>query len=185
MKYFLMLCIVALIHAQYIEEPLEGSYHRDDYMSRWDDVDRDGLNTRMEVLVKECEPATNIVLSKYNSGGVRVVSGKWICEFSGDTLYNASDLDVDHFVPLGEVHRSGGLLWSDSLKRAYANDTYNHEVLLAVNKWDNRSKGDRDPSEWLPEINQREYVLRWKRIKKLYNLGYDRKELEFITEFLK
>lgn len=41
-------------------------------------------------------------------------------------------LDIDHFVPLAEVHRSGGASWAHKLRVEYANDISNPKTLIAV-----------------------------------------------------
>jgi hypothetical protein len=54
--------------------------------------------------------------------GCEVVKGKWYDPYTDKYFTNPSDLDIDHFVPLGEVDRSGGHEWPKNKKMNYAND---------------------------------------------------------------
>ena len=69
----------------------------------WNDADRDCQNTRQEVLIAE-----SVQPVKLDAKQCRVISGLWNDPYTGKTFTNPSDLDIDHFVPLAEVHRSGG-----------------------------------------------------------------------------
>ena len=120
-------------------------YERSDY-SHWIDADGDCQDTRVEVLVAE-----NIGTITYlTSSSCKVVTGSWYDPFTDTTFSTASRLDVDHMVPLKEAHESGAYLWSATKKKEYANDLSASESLIAVSGSANRSKGSRDPAEWLP-----------------------------------
>ena len=64
----------------------------------------------------------------------------------------------------------------------YANDLTNHEALIAVSSSANRSKGDKDPSDWMPPNKDYwcEYIRDWQIVKKLWALNMDEKEKRFI-----
>lgn len=149
-------------------------YKRNDYR-HWVDVDRDCLNTRHEVLRQES--LTPPVISN-----CKVISGTWYDPYTGKVFRRASELDVDHFIPLAEAHRSGAWKWSKKRKREYANDLTHPDTLIAVSKSANRSKGDKDPSRWMPP-NKRykcEYIRRWVLLKRHHRLHMDSKEKNFI-----
>ncbi len=76
-------------------------YDRDLY-GGWRDADGDCQDTRQEVLIAE-----SLVPVALDSRGCRVVSGQWLDPYTGQTFTNPSDLDIDHFIPLAEAHRSG------------------------------------------------------------------------------
>ncbi len=59
----------------------------------------------------------------------------------------ASDLDIDHVVPLAHAHRTGGANWLRRQKRQFANDPGN---LIAVDDRTNQEKGDKEPVRWKP-----------------------------------
>lgn len=58
--------------------------------------------------------------------------------------------------------------------------------LLAVSATSNRSKGDRDPAEWLPERTayQCEYVRAWIQVKQYYGLSVDSLEKAALSDVL-
>jgi hypothetical protein len=113
-----------------------------------------------------------------NSTACRVPSGEWYDPFTGRTFTDPSDLDIDHFVPLAEVHRSGGINWSPERRRDYANDLSHPGTLIAVSASGNRSKGDRDPADWIPpnEDFHCEYVTAWVLVKGYWGLTMDDRE---------
>lgn len=73
----------------------------------------------------------------------RAVSGRWVSVYDGKTFTDASDLDIDHVVPLANGWRSGANTWTQEERKAFANDL-THPQLLAVSAASNRSKGDQD-----------------------------------------
>ena len=152
-------------------------YSRTDY-KHWIDADKDCQNTRQEVLIVE-----SVEKVTFDKKGCEVVKGKWYDPYTNKYFTNPNDLDVDHFVPLGEVDRSGGHEWPKDKKMKYANDLDDSEVLIAVDKSANRSKGDKDPSDWLPPNKkfQCDYIKTWQKVKRQWVLEMDKKEKDFIS----
>jgi Protein of unknown function (DUF1524) len=77
------------------------------------------------------------------------VSGSWYSPYDGATWYAASDVDIDHIVPLHNAWRTGARYWTQSKRAAFANDR-NHPQLIAVTDNVNQSKGDQSPDQWKP-----------------------------------
>lgn len=79
-------------------------------------------------------------------------------------------MDIDHVVPLGEVNYSGGNKLSDEQKYAVANDPDN---LILASASANRSKSDKDVTQFLPEDPETAcvYLSHYVKIKKDYNLS--------------
>ncbi len=139
----------------------DGDYDRGDW-PHWSDLDRDGCNTRCEVLAAE-----------------RLPDGSWYSVFDGRSTTVPRDFDIDHLVPLAEAHESGGWEWDRSTRQQFANDeTYVHS-LIAVSASSNRSKGKKDPGEWLPpdENSHCFYADAWVRVKHRWSLSVDLNEL--------
>jgi len=133
----------------------------------WIDDDRDGCNTRAEVLIEEA------IIKPKIGPKCKLTGGKWLSAYDGKIITNASQLDVDHMVPLAEAWRSGAWQWTSAQRQAYANDLDNPEALIAVTLSTNRSKGDRDPALWMPLKDQCVYVQNWVSIKSKYSLTAD------------
>lgn len=149
------------------------AYDRAEWHPRWLDADKDCQDTRQEVLIAESK--TTPVL---DAKGCRVVSGTWVDPYTGNTFVDPAKLDIDHVVPLHEAHVSGGWGWAVEQKRAYANDLTDPETLQAVFNGANRSKGDRNPGDWMPtNVGYRcEYMKLWLRVKERYGLTLTVKE---------
>ena len=122
------------------DDPVTG-YNRDDWGS-WRDDDGDCMNTRHEVLLEESLEPVGLT-----SDGCKVSEGYWYGAFAGVYTTDPSEFDIDHFVPLGNAHDSGGWEWSEEKKKAYYNDLSDPQHLIAVSASQNRSKGKRGPDE--------------------------------------
>ena len=144
----------------------------------WIDADKDGCNTRAEVLIEEA-----IVKPKIGFK-CKLTGGKWLSAFDGKTITNASQLDVDHMVPLAEAWRSGAWKWTAAQRQVFANDLENSEALIAVTRSTNRSKGDKDPSLWMPAKNQCIYIQNWISVKIKYSLTADPQEAEKLNSLV-
>lgn len=147
-------------------------YNRKDW-PHWIDADGDCQNTRQEMLI-----ASSRVPVKFK--GTRhctVVSGEWFGVYTGKTFTKASDVDVDHIVPLAHAHRHGADKWTRDQRRTFAND---FENLVVVDDAANQSKSDQAPHEWLPPRKDYwcEYGRRWQRIKEKYRLWFSSRERE-------
>jgi hypothetical protein len=79
----------------------------------------------------------------------------------------ASDVDVDHVIPLKWAHDNGGASWSLEKKRDFANDPIN---LLVVDDEINKIKGARGINSWKPTKSRVKYRKLWEKIKKKYSL---------------
>jgi hypothetical protein len=99
-------------------------------------------NAREEVLRRD---GTNVVVD----GSCAATSGSWYSHYDGITEHAASDIDIDHVVPLAEAWRSGASGWATSRRQSFANSLATPQ-LLAVTDDANSAKGDRDPASWRP-----------------------------------
>ena len=142
----------------------------------WIDADKNGCDTRKEVLIVEA-----IVKPKVGKKCV-LTGGKWLSSFDGKTHTKDSGLDVDHLVPLAEAWRSGAWAWTDKEREIYANFIEQEWMLNAVTASVNRSKSDRDIANWLPTKNVCEYLRGWVIVKAYFNLTVDAAEAKVIDK---
>ncbi len=147
----------------------------------WGDDDGDCQDTRAEVLIAE-----SLVEVGLDATGCKVVSGKWLDPYTGSVFTDPGELDVDHFIPLAEVHRSGAAAWNNARRHAFANNLRQSGALIAVSSAANRSKGDRDPAGWLPpnEAYRCKYVEDWVAYKAAWQLTMDAGESQAVAEIL-
>ncbi|WP_069814045.1 HNH endonuclease family protein [Streptomyces sp. TP-A0874] len=115
----------------------------------------------------------------------RAVSGTWTSAYDDEKFTEASDLDIDHMVPLANAWRSGADGWTQEQRKAFANDL-THPQLLAVSASSNRSKGDQGPDEWQPPAKTYwcTYGRAWTSVKATYELSVTEPEKEKLTEML-
>lgn len=140
-----------------------GDYSRDKFGHAWADIDKDCQITRQEVLISM---STNPV--RYaDDKQCRVTFGRWISMYSGEVIFDASTMDVDHIVPLKWAWERGADKWSTEKREQFANDPAN---LVAVEATLNRSKGAKGLDEWLPPANQEQYKARFNRVLIKYGL---------------
>ncbi|EHM24448.1 MULTISPECIES: HNH endonuclease family protein [Streptomyces] len=127
-------------------------------------------NTREVVLKRD---GTNV----QQDSSCAAVSGNWFSPYDGATWSAASDVDIDHMVPLAEAWRSGASGWTTAQRQSFANDLTRPQ-LIAVTDNVNQSKGDKDPAEWMPPTSSYKctYVRAWVHVKKHYNLTVDSAE---------
>lgn len=163
----------------YIADDYLGDYERN-LFRHWIDVDNNGCDTRREVLISESRTKVKVGKKCALSGGT------WFSAFDNKTIRGSgTGIDVDHLVPLAEAWRSGAWRWTAEEREYFANDLKDERVLIAVSASSNRSKGDKDPSKWLPRVSKEqicEYVLSWVAVKLRYSLTTDPMEAKKIRE---
>ncbi|WP_245974639.1 HNH endonuclease family protein [Thermomonospora umbrina] len=151
-------------------------YDRDAF-EHWIDVDRDGCNTRREVLIDEAVQAPQVGRRCKLSGGL------WYSYY--DNVERTDRLDIDHMVPLAEAWDSGARGWTFERRREYANDLGDHRALVAVTDTYNRQKADKDPAQWRPpyEPARCRYYGEWTAIKLRWRLSADPAEKAALTAY--
>ncbi len=142
------------------------------YFKHWVDANGDCQNTRTEVLIAESK-----VTPTYTSSSRCAVSrGRWYSPYDGKTWTYASDVDIDHFVPLKEGWESGARRWTATNRERFANDLAYGPSLNAMTDNLNSSKADRDPAQWLPPANRCAYARNWVLVKYRWRLSIDSAE---------
>jgi len=157
------------------ESQQDRGYERSAFGHGWDDADGDCQDSRAEALI-----ATSTTKVRFaNDRRCRAVTGRWISPFTGRVIQNASDIDIDHVVPL--AWERGADSWTRVKRERFANDPVN---LFPVEASLNRSKGAKGPDEWLPPASRCGYVARFVRIVKQYGLELRPVEAQWLRSFV-
>ncbi|MEV6601098.1 HNH endonuclease family protein [Actinoplanes sp. NPDC051346] len=134
-----------------------------DLFPHWSTVSG-SCNTRETVLKRDGSSVTT-------DSACAATAGQWYSPYDGATWTAASDVDIDHVVPLAEAWRSGANSWTTSRRKSFANDLTRPQ-LIAVTDNVNQAKGDQDPSTWQPSIGSYRctYAKMWIAVKSYWGL---------------
>lgn len=125
------------------------SYDRDLFGQEWLDVDRNGCDTRNDILRRDLAD----VVVKEGTQGCVAYSGHFIDPYSAQQFDfergagNAGQLHVDHIVALSDAWHKGAEQWSAAKRAEFANDPMNLTVTLGEI---NMAKGSKDAGAWVP-----------------------------------
>jgi hypothetical protein len=146
-------------------------YTRDQFGPTWADVNRNGCDTRNDILKRDL---TDIV---YRTGtrNCIVASGTLVDRYSGETIYfvrgnvTSMEVQIDHVVALSNAWQTGAFKLTEDQRKALANDPLN---LFAVKGRLNSQKGDGDAATWLPPLKSFRctYVAQQISVKAKYSL---------------
>ncbi len=138
-------------------------------------ITTDGCSTRELVLIRQAVAGER--------EDCVVVGGRWYSRYDGKSTTMASGFDIDHMVPLAEAWGSGAAVWTPQRRQDFANDLAYRPALIAVTASSNRSKGDRDPAEWLPPSTSYwcKYLRQWVGVKYRWGLSVDAEEKAAIS----
>jgi hypothetical protein len=161
-------------------------YTRAQFGQTWADVDRNGCDTRNDILKRDL---TGLVYKEKTRECV-VLSGTLIDPFSGETInfvrgnVSSMEVQIDHVVALSNAWQTGAIKLSIKDRTAFANDPMN---LLAVKGRLNSQKGDGDAATWLPPLKsfRCDYVARQIAVKIKYKLWFTAPEKEAMVRILK
>lgn len=146
--------------------------------THWLDLDGNGCDAREEVLL------TQSVIPITLGPNCDLAGGLWVSVYDGIQTADPAEFDIDHFIPLAEAWASGAADWDQDTRMRFANDLDYSMSLIAVSASSNRSRGAKDPAEWLPDnagyICQ--YVFSWVNVKYRWDLSVDVIEKEALEE---
>ncbi len=161
-------------------------YTRAQFGQTWADVDRNGCDTRNDILKRDLTAE----IFKEKTRECVVLSGTLIDPFSGETInfvrgnVSSMEVQIDHVVALSNAWQTGAFKLSIKDRTAFANDPLN---LLAVKGRLNSQKRDGDAATWLPPLKSYrcDYVLRQMAVKIKYKLWFTAPEKEAMIRILK
>jgi Protein of unknown function (DUF1524) len=124
-------------------------FDRDKFGPAWSDVDRNGCDTRNDILKRDLEDET----FKSGTKDCIVLTGTLHDPYSGKTIKfkrgqdTSTAVQIDHVIPLSDAWQKGAQQWSATKRKEFANDPLN---LMAVDGPLNGQKSDSDAATWLP-----------------------------------
>ena len=160
-------------------------YDRDLFGSGWVDTDRNGCDTRNDILARDlveityrpgtrdCVVASGVLHDPYSGQTIRFVRGN-------DT---SNAVQIDHVVALSDAWQKGAQQWDEATRVRFGNDPLN---LLAVDGPLNQQKGDGDAATWLPpnRAYRCPYVARQVAVKDAYGLWVTQAEQDAMVRVL-
>jgi hypothetical protein len=160
-------------------------YSRDQFGQAWADVDRNGCDTRNDMLrrdltdlalkpdTRDCVVLSGILNDPYTATLINFLRG-------GST---SSAVQIDHVVALSDAWQKGAQQLTEAQRLSFANDPLN---LLAVDGPANQQKSDGDAATWLPpnKSYRCDYVARQISVKASYGLWVTRAEHDAMARVL-
>jgi hypothetical protein len=146
-------------------------YSRDQFGQTWADVNRNGCDTRNDILkrdlisitykpkTRDCVVLTGILEDRYSGETINFVRGN----------ISSMDVQIDHVVALSNAWQTGAFKLTMIERTALANDPLN---LFAVKGRLNSQKSDGDAATWLPPLKSYRcaYVAHQIAVKAKYSL---------------
>lgn len=159
-------------------------YNRTMFGQAWADVDRNGCDTRNDILKRDLTG-----VSYTNSVHCKVQSGTLADPYTGTTINflrgsaTSSAVQIDHVVALSDAWQKGAQQLTTEQRTSFANDPLN---LQATDGPTNMKKGDGDAATWLPPNKgfRCEYVARQISVKATYSLWVTQAEHDAMARIL-
>lgn len=146
-------------------------YTRAQFGPAWADVDRNGCDTRNDILKRDLTSITY----RAKTRNCVVETGTLVDRYSGETInfvkgnISSMEVQIDHVVALSNAWQTGAFKLSADQRKALSNDPLN---LFAVQGRLNSQKGDGDAATWLPPLRsfRCSYVAQQIAVKAKYSL---------------
>lgn len=160
-------------------------YSRDQFGQAWADVDRNGCDTRNDMLrrdlsglalkpgTRDCVVLSGVLADPYTATHINFLRGS----------STSAAVQIDHVVALSDAWQKGAQQLTQAQRLSFANDPLN---LLAVDGPANQQKSDGDAATWLPpnKSYRCDYVARQISVKSSYGLWVTRAEHDAMTRVL-
>nr|WP_142062839.1 DUF1524 domain-containing protein [Pseudarthrobacter sp. B4EP4b] len=159
-------------------------YDRALFGQAWADVDRNGCDTRNDILRRDLTDVTYT-----NSVPCKVQTGTLADPYTGASISflrgsgTSTAVQIDHVVALSDAWQKGAQQLTAEQRTAFANDPLN---LQATDGPTNQKKGDGDAATWLPpnKAFRCEYVARQITVKATYSLWVTQAEHDAMANIL-
>ncbi|WP_413575090.1 HNH endonuclease family protein [Bdellovibrio sp. HCB290] len=158
-------------------------YNRKSHFGGWiyPSHDNSCFNTRGLVLERDSKVPVTM-----NSNGCSVIRGEWAEPYTGRTVTEASEIQIDHFVPLKNAYVSGAHKWNFSKRCLYANFMGNDFQLLSTDGPENMRKSDNTPERYMPPNRAYacQYLQQWLKVKLIWDLGLTPPEKQVVENLI-
>lgn len=159
-------------------------YDRDHFGQAWADVDRNGCDTRNDILRRDLAAPVFAPQSRCT-----IVSGAFREPYTGANIEftrgaeSSKVVQIDHVVALGDAWQKGAQEMTLQQRQSLANDPLN---LIAADGTANQDKGAGDASQWLPPNRtlRCHYVARQISVKTAYGLWVTQAERNAMRDVL-
>jgi hypothetical protein len=160
-------------------------YSRAQFGPVWADVDRNGCDTRNDMLKRDLSE----IVYKVKTKDCVVESGILLDRYSGETInfvrgnVTSMEVQIDHVIALSNAWQTGAFKLTLVRRTALANDPLN---LFAVKGRLNSQKSDGDAATWLPPLKSFRcaYVAQQIAVKAKYSLWVTAPEKEAMVRIL-
>ncbi|RZU33005.1 HNH endonuclease family protein [Blastococcus saxobsidens] len=160
-------------------------YERENFGDGWVDTDRNGCDTRNDVLARDLTGET----FRPGTRDCVVLTGTLADPYSGRVIEfqrgegTSEAVQIDHVVALSDAWQKGAQGWDEQTRVRFGNDPLN---LLAADGPLNMQKGDGDAATWLPPNTgyRCAYVARQVAVKATYGLWATQAEREAMAGVL-
>ena len=160
-------------------------YSRAQFGQTWADVDRNGCDTRNDMLKRDLTEVTYRAKTK----NCVVLTGVLLDRYSGETInftrgnITSMEVQIDHVVALSNAWQTGAFKLTVAQRTAFANDPLN---LFAVKGRLNSQKSDGDAATWLPPLKSFRcaYVAQQIAVKAKYSLWVTAPEKDAMARIL-
>jgi hypothetical protein len=159
-------------------------YQREAFGQAWLDVDRNGCDTRNDILRRDLASVGFTEGSK-----CRVASGAIVEPYTGKAVEfrrgpeSSKEIQIDHVVALGDAWQKGAQGLTPQQRQSLANDPLN---LIAADGPANQQKSAGDAATWLPKNKniRCHYVARQISVKASYGLWVTQPEKDAMKRVL-
>ena len=159
-------------------------YSREAFGQAWLDVDRNGCDTRNDILRRDL---AGVVFTE--GSACKVTGGHFQEPYTGQAIEfrrgaeTSSAVQIDHVVPLGDAWQKGAQGLTPKERQSLANDPLN---LIAADGQSNQKKSAGDAATWLPKNTaiRCHYVARQISVKAAYGLWVTAAEKDAMKQVL-
>ncbi|GAC1603787.1 MAG: hypothetical protein NVS3B6_15150 [Pseudarthrobacter sp.] len=159
-------------------------YQREAFGQAWQDVDRNGCDTRNDILRRD------LIAVGFTEGSKCLVASGFIVEpYTGRAVEfrrgpeSSKEIQIDHVVALGDAWQKGAQGLTPQQRQSLANDPLN---LIAADGPANQQKSAGDAATWLPKNKniRCHYVSRQISVKASYGLWVTQQEKDAMKRVL-